>query len=155
MCFSKCGQCAAELNQREAETRECPPKPNFAEAAREEAGTRWPSYPAVGFSGADDRQAAFREGAEWARTYLAAQEPQVAIRCEEGKPATCEVRQDGVLVFSGRDHSADLQVAAKEPTDAEVGALQMCLYDRTLTWVPTMEARTALSAARRARGGTK
>lgn len=38
----------------------------------------------------------------------------------------------------------------QEPTDAEVGAVQKCLYERTLTWVPTVEVRAALTAARRA-----
>ena len=42
-------------------------------------------------------------------------------------------------------------LAKQEPTDAEVGAVQKCLYERTLTWVPTMEVRAALSAARAAR----
>ena len=46
---------------------------------------------------------------------------------------------------------ARTHLAAQEPTDAEVGAFQKCLYDRTLTWVPTVEARAALSAARNAR----
>lgn len=31
-----------------------------------EAERRYPSYPAVGFSGADDRQRAFRDGVAWA-----------------------------------------------------------------------------------------
>ena len=39
----------------------------------------------------------------------------------------------------------------QEPTDAEVGAVQKCLYERTLTWVPTVEVRAALNAARVAR----
>ena len=46
---------------------------------------------------------------------------------------------------------ARTHLAAQEPTDAEVGAFQKRLYDRTLTWVPTVEARAALSAARAAR----
>ena len=41
--------------------------------------------------------------------------------------------------------------AAQEPTDAECVAVQKRLYERTLTWVPTMEVRAALSAARAAR----
>ena len=45
-----------------------------------------------------------------------------------------------------RDH-----LAAQEPTDAECLAVQKCLYERTLTWVPTVEVRAALSAARAAR----
>ena len=45
-----------------------------------------------------------------------------------------------------RDH-----LAAQEPTDAEVGAVQKRLHERTLTWVPTVEVRAALSAARAAR----
>jgi hypothetical protein len=39
-------------------------------AVAAEAERQYPSYPAVGFSGADDRQRAFRDGAAWA---LAAQ----------------------------------------------------------------------------------
>ena len=46
----------------------------------------------------------------------------------------------------GRD-----QALAQEPTDAEAGAVQKCLYERTLTWVPTIEVRVALSTARAAR----
>ena len=41
--------------------------------------------------------------------------------------------------------------ARQEPTDAEVRAFQDCLYERTLTWVPTVEVRAALSAAYAAR----
>ena len=47
---------------------------------------------------------------------------------------------------AARDH-----LAAQEPTDAECLAVQKCLYERTLTWVPTVEVRAALSAARAAR----
>lgn len=43
------------------------------------------------------------------------------------------------------------QALAQEPTDAEVEAFQDCLYERTLTWVPGVEVRAALSAARAAR----
>ena len=46
---------------------------------------------------------------------------------------------------------ARTRLAAQEPTDAEVGAAQKCLYERTLTWVPTVEVRAALSAARATR----
>ena len=42
-------------------------------------------------------------------------------------------------------------LAEQKPTDVEVGAVQKCLYERTLTWVPTVEVRAALSAAREAR----
>lgn len=38
----------------------------------------------------------------------------------------------------------------QEPTDDEVQAFQYCLYERTLTWVPGVEVRAALSAARAA-----
>lgn len=37
----------------------------------------------------------------------------------------------------------------QEPTEAEVEAVQKSLYERTLTWVPTVEVRAALTAARR------
>ena len=53
---------------------------DFTKAARAEAESRWPTYAAVGFSGAEDRQVAFRWGAEWARSYLAEQEPTDAER---------------------------------------------------------------------------
>ena len=46
---------------------------------------------------------------------------------------------------------ARTRLAAQEPTDAEVAAAQKCLYERTLTWVPTVEVRAALSAARATR----
>ena len=50
-----------------------------------------------------------------------------------------------------RKHAAHVAqvLAAQEPTDAEVGAVQKRLYERTLTWVPTVEVRAALNAARR------
>lgn len=48
-------------------------------------------------------------------------------------------------------HVADM-LAAQEPTSAEVQAFQDHLYERTGTWVPGIEVRAALSAARRARG---
>ena len=54
------------------------------------------------------------------------------------------------LVVLGAEWARD-HLAAQEPTDAECLAVQKCLYERTLTWVPTMEARAALSAARNAR----
>ena len=52
-----------------------------------------------------------------------------------------------------RMHAAHVAqvLAAQEPTDAECVAVQKCLYERTLTWVPTVEVRAALSAARAAR----
>ena len=34
--------------------------------AQQAAEERWPSYPAIGFSGAEDRQAAFLAGVAWA-----------------------------------------------------------------------------------------
>ena len=43
------------------------------------------------------------------------------------------------------------QALAQEPTEAEVEAVQKCLYERTLTWMPMVEVRAALSAARAAR----
>ena len=46
---------------------------------------------------------------------------------------------------------ARTRLAAQEPTDAECVAVQKCLYERTLTWVPTVEVRAALSAARATR----
>lgn len=46
---------------------------------------------------------------------------------------------------------ARTHLAAQEPTDAECAAVQKCLYERTLTWVPTVEVRAALNAARAAR----
>ena len=75
---------------------------NFTDAARAEAERR--------FDFLSDASC-FEQGAEWARTHLAAQ----------------------------------------EPTGAECLAVQKCLYERTLTWVPTVEVRAALSAARAAR----
>src|SRR5690625_2884670 len=48
------------------ELREDEARDHAQDDARAEAQRRWPSYPTVGFSGADDRQAAFVAGAEWA-----------------------------------------------------------------------------------------
>ena len=87
---------------------------NFTEAAREEFYRAWHSpihdHSQIGMA---------IHMAEWARTHLAAQGPQVTIRHEEGEPSTCEVRQGGVLIFSGRDHSADLRVARAARRDEE------------------------------------
>ena len=47
--------------------------------------------------------------------------------------------------------AARTYLAAQEPTTAAVEAFQDCLYERTLTWVPGVEVRAALSAARAAR----
>ena len=88
---------------------------NFTDAARAEAERKHPvpaSYdPGVSQYERLLAQGAFRNGAEWARAHLAAQ----------------------------------------EPTTAAVEAFQDCLYERTLTWVPGVEVRAALSAARAAR----
>ena len=87
---------------------------NFTEAARAEGQARIAAMLEAAGASDDIRAwfpAGFEKGAEWARTRLAAQGPQVTIRHEEGEPSTCEVRQGGVLIFSGRDHSADLRVA--------------------------------------------
>ena len=46
---------------------------------------------------------------------------------------------------------ARTHLAAQEPITAEVQAFQDCLYERTLTCVPGVEVRAALSAARAAR----
>lgn len=89
---------------------------SFTTAARAKAEQDWGTTVRA-------QRPAFIAGALWARDRLAAQGPQVTINREKGKPATCEVRQGGVLIFSGRDHSADLLVAAQEPTNAEVEAL--------------------------------
>lgn len=97
---------------------------DFALAARAEAEDRHPpthrNVPMYSLADVREREAAaFLAGSEWARDHLAVQMPQVIIRHEEGKPSVCEVRQGGVLIFSGRDHSADLRVTAQEPTEVE------------------------------------
>lgn len=53
------------------------------EDAKAEAQRRWPDYPHVGFSGADDRQQAFIEGAKWALD----QAPTVQQAWDEGRAA--------------------------------------------------------------------
>ena len=53
--------------------------------------------------------------------------------------------------FASGAEWARTHLAAQEVTDAEVGAVQKRLYERTLTWVPTVEVRAALNAARAAR----
>ena len=55
--------------------------------------------------------------------------------------------------FTSGAEWARTRLAAQESTGAEVGAVQKCLYERTLTWVPAGEVRAALSAARAARRG--
>ena len=51
--------------------------------AKAEAQNRWPTYPAVGFSGAADRQDAFLAGAAWAlREFGDALEAEVATNSE-------------------------------------------------------------------------
>ena len=47
--------------------------------------------------------------------------------------------------------AARTHLAAQEPNTVEVQAFQDCLYGRTGTWVPGVEVRAALSAARAAR----
>ena len=59
--------------------------------------------------------------------------------------------RDQRSAFESGARWAQRYLAAQEPTDAEVGAAQKCLYERTLTWVPTVEVRAALSAARATR----
>lgn len=87
----------------------------FTEAANDEAGRLDGQYDLEW----ESPHQVFVRGAEWARTHLAAQGPQVTIRHEEGEPSTCEVRQGGVLIFSGRDHSADLRAACTARRDEE------------------------------------
>ena len=135
--------------------------PTFAAAAKEVADREFPDDKA-GKSGNPER-IAFQAGAEWARDYLAAHVPQVTIVKEDGQPATCEVRQGGVLIFAGRDRSADLRVAAQEPTDAEVEAADRGRVEHNIRrrmtdaeWAATRSRveheamRAALSAARKA-----
>jgi hypothetical protein len=52
---------------------------------RAEAERRWPDYPHIGFSGPSDRQAAFIEGVEWARTVAAEHDRQVAAKLAAAK----------------------------------------------------------------------
>ena len=69
-------------------------------------------------------------------------------------PGTCQCHEKHAPTYwKGvvREYKDALEEAEQEPTDAEVGAVQKCLYERTLTWVPTVEVRAALSAARAAR----
>lgn len=47
--------------------------------AEREAEKRWPSYPTVGFSGAQDRQHAFVAGAEWERSRPVSEEEIKAV----------------------------------------------------------------------------
>lgn len=47
-------------------------------AAQREAEKFWPSYPAAGFSGAEDRQVAFIAGAVWAQSRATPTREQIA-----------------------------------------------------------------------------
>lgn len=82
--------------------------------ARDEAARRWPHDSVTAPLGPDrrrDRRIGFEPGARW----QADREPKVEIVREEGKPARCKVWRDGVLLFDGRDYSADL--ADREPSE--------------------------------------
>lgn len=54
--------------------------------AKAEAQNRWPTYPAVGFSGAADRQDAFLAGAAWAlREFGDKLDAEVSANVKNGK----------------------------------------------------------------------
>lgn len=101
----------------------------FTVAARTEA-ENFARTPRMNVGTIRDRIAeAHWTGAEWARAHLSAHAPQVTIVQEYGQPATCEVRQGGVLIFTGRDRSADLRVTAQEPTDTEIEAAALAIFE--------------------------
>lgn len=80
----------------------------------------------------DKVRAAFEAGAAWAREQDT-REPKVEIVREEGKPARCKVWRDGVLLFDGRDYSADLE--NREPSDAEMEAAGRGLYENRVSLI--------------------
>jgi len=96
----------------------------FITAAREEAETRWPEWPL----GHAPERLAFVAAAEWAWSYLAAQEPTNA-------EVLAALNADCALRFGPSNRPAD----SLEPYGDEHVQIM----------------RAALSAARRARGGTK
>ena len=133
----------------------------FTEAARKSA--EWYRGPRLYVGTEPDREAtAHIAGWEAARTHLAAQEESVLMTSREetisdrlsdaGYTEYAEDEDGGVTwVSAPLGEVLRIVSAAQEPTDAEVGAAQKCLYERTLTWVPTVEVRAALSAARATR----
>lgn len=92
----------------------------------------------------------FVVGAVWAKARTLERVPQVTINREHGKPATCEVRRDGVLIFTGRDYSSDIQVT-QEITDAEVRGAWDALGPRITISLEYEDVRAALAAAKEAR----
>src|SRR5690606_11309232 len=85
--------------------------------ARQEAERRWPSYPAVGFSGASDRQQAFIDGAIWASEQAEAID-------RMGPAAGCAycVGAGGYEDYDGEWRECSCQRAGRELSDAEVEA---------------------------------
>ena len=57
--------------------------------------------------------------------------------------------KDAIAHFSAIYPEVTIKHESSSITEAEVEAVQKCLYERTLTWVPTVEVRAALNAARR------
>lgn len=51
--------------------------------------------------------------------HISAIYPEVTIRHELGKPSTCEVVRNGVLLFAGQDYSASSTMTDEETTNAE------------------------------------
>ena len=45
--------------------------------------------------------------------------PEVTIKREIGKPSTCEVVRNGVLLFAGQDYSASSTMTDEETADAK------------------------------------
>lgn len=84
---------------------------SIQDEARAEAERRWPSYPTVGFSGAEDRQAAFIAGAEWQASRQPEAAPSVATRYEP-----CVLGADGECSRWSHDHTAASQPEAAPAT---------------------------------------
>ncbi|WP_300345166.1 hypothetical protein [Nesterenkonia sp.] len=117
--------------------------------ARQEAERRWPSYPAVGFSGASDRQQAFIDGAIWASEQAEAID-------RMGSAAGCAycVGAGGYEDYDGEwRECSSCQRADREPSDAEVEAAGEAIWGRG--WrVPKEVVRAALLAAQEVNRGS-
>jgi len=90
------------------------------EDARAEAERRWPIYPAVGFSGAADRQHAFVEGAEWQRSRPVSEPSEEAV--EAGARVLDEAAMDSPADYplaytEAMQIARDILIAAAEASN--------------------------------------
>lgn len=76
-----------------------------------EALSRWPiSHRPWAYRLGEKWRLGFIVGANWARQRMLRGTPQVTIVKRHNKPTTCEVRKNGVLIFSGRDYTEEINL---------------------------------------------